>query len=159
MCRNGSSAPAGWRDEAARKGSATVSAIRRGGRRVCRNAARFARSPPLARPRPGLSRRSNRGTSARGIGSAGLRIQQALDLTELALGSRRGSVLVRRGKGGPRREVGMDDWGSEQLEPWLKVCQATPVGSLFCVISAMPRSSWPAVAMSSHRGRVPTHRW
>src|ERR1700750_2529349 len=42
----------------------------------------------------------------------GLRIQEALDLTELDLDPRRGSVLVRRGKGGQRREVGMDDWAS-----------------------------------------------
>ena len=42
---------------------------------------------------------------------SGLRIQEALDLTELDLDRRRGSLLVRRGKGGRRREVGMDDWG------------------------------------------------
>jgi site-specific recombinase XerC len=52
---------------------------------------------------------------------AGLRIQEALDLSELDLDPRRGSVLVRRGKGGQRREVGMDDWGFEQLDSWLKV--------------------------------------
>ena len=52
---------------------------------------------------------------------AGLRIQEALDLNELDLDRRRGSVLVRRGKGGRRREVGMDEWGFEQLEPWLTV--------------------------------------
>src|SRR3954451_20926477 len=45
---------------------------------------------------------------------AGLRVQEALDPNELALDRRRGSVLVRRGKGGRRREVGMDDWGFEQ---------------------------------------------
>src|SRR3954467_11402446 len=65
---------------------------------------------------------------------AGLRIQEALDLTELDLDARRGSVLVRRGKGGRRREVGMDDWGFEQLEPWLRARQATPVAPLLCVI-------------------------
>ena len=48
---------------------------------------------------------------------AGLRIQEALALTEGDLDQRRGSLLVRRGKGGRRREVGMDAWGWEQLEP------------------------------------------
>src|SRR4051812_30667888 len=51
---------------------------------------------------------------------AGLRIQEALDLGELDLDPRRGSVLVRSGKGGRRREVGMDNWGLEPLEPWLR---------------------------------------
>jgi integrase len=72
------------------------------------------------------------GLRARGLSvvlwRAGLRIQEALDLTELDLDPRRGSILVRRGKGGHRREVGMDDWGFEQLEPWLQVRQSMPVG-------------------------------
>jgi integrase len=42
---------------------------------------------------------------------AGLRIGEALALTEADLEPARGSLLVRRGKGGRRREVGMDDWG------------------------------------------------
>ena len=50
---------------------------------------------------------------------AGLRIHEALALAEADLDPRRGSLLVRRGKGGRRREVGMDDWAWEQLEPWL----------------------------------------
>jgi integrase len=57
---------------------------------------------------------------------AGLRIQEALDLAELDLDPRRGSVLVRCGKGGRRREVGMDDWGFEQLEPWLRARETLP---------------------------------
>src|SRR3954454_1145582 len=69
---------------------------------------------------------------------AGLRIQEALDLNELDLDRRRGSVLVRRGKGGRRREIGMDDLGFEQLEPWLTVRRTMPVGPLFCVINAPP---------------------
>jgi integrase len=40
---------------------------------------------------------------------AGLRIHEALLLTEHDLDERRGSIVVRRGKGGRRREVGMDD--------------------------------------------------
>jgi integrase len=39
---------------------------------------------------------------------AGLRISEALALTETDLDPDRGALLVRRGKGGKRREVGMD---------------------------------------------------
>ena len=42
---------------------------------------------------------------------AGLRIHEALTLAEPDLDHRRGSLLVRRGKGGRRREVGVDEWG------------------------------------------------
>jgi integrase len=41
---------------------------------------------------------------------AGLRISEALALQESDLDRGRGAVLVRRGKGGTRREVGMDRW-------------------------------------------------
>jgi len=50
---------------------------------------------------------------------AGLRISEALSLAERDLDPGRGAVLVRNGKGGERREVGMDEWGWEQLWPWL----------------------------------------
>jgi integrase len=63
---------------------------------------------------------------------AGLRISEALSLGEGDLDPRRGSVLVRRGKGGRRREVGMDDWAWEQLQPWLGGRRDLPVGPLFC---------------------------
>lgn len=42
---------------------------------------------------------------------AGLRISEALALAESDLDAARGSILVRRGKGGRRREIGMDPWG------------------------------------------------
>jgi site-specific recombinase XerD len=69
----------------------------------------------------------------------GLRIQEALALTERDLDPRRGSVLVRNGKGGRRREVGMDQWGFEQLRPWLSERERLPIGPLFCVIDGPTR--------------------
>ena len=68
---------------------------------------------------------------------AGLRIQEALDLTEADLDQRRGSLLVRRGKGGRRREVGMDDWGWQELQPWLELRLELP--SARCSASSTAR--------------------
>jgi site-specific recombinase XerD len=65
---------------------------------------------------------------------AGLRISEALALTESDLDAARGAILVRRGKGGKRREVGMDRWAWEQLSPWLRTRASLPIGALFCVL-------------------------
>src|ERR1035437_9901508 len=65
---------------------------------------------------------------------AGLRISEALALAETDMDARRGAVLIRRGKGDKRREVGMDAWAWEQLEPWQYLRTRFPVGSFFCVI-------------------------
>ena len=65
---------------------------------------------------------------------AGLRISEALDLAETDLDRSRGAVVVRAGKGGRRREVGMDRWAWGQLTSYLEVRAALPVGALFCVI-------------------------
>jgi site-specific recombinase XerD len=70
---------------------------------------------------------------------AGLRISEALALTESDLDRSRGAVLVRRGKGGKRREVGMDRWAWENLEPWLAIRARLPVGALFCVLRGPTR--------------------
>ncbi|MGH2948303.1 MAG: tyrosine-type recombinase/integrase [Solirubrobacteraceae bacterium] len=48
---------------------------------------------------------------------AGLRIQEALALAEADLDQRRGALLVRRGKGGRRREVGMDAGAGRSCSP------------------------------------------
>ncbi len=66
---------------------------------------------------------------------AGLRISEALALMESDLEVSRGSMLVRRGKGGRRREVGMDEWAWDQLRPWLEARVSLPIGPLFCVIN------------------------
>jgi len=76
---------------------------------------------------------------------AGLRVSEALALAESDLEPTRGAILVRRGKGGRRREVGMDEWGWEQLRPWIETRLRFPVGPLLCVINAPTTGrSWSA---------------
>jgi len=54
---------------------------------------------------------------------------------------------VRRGKGGRRREVGMDDSAWEQLAPWLQVRVELPVGPLLCIATGPTRGrAWSAGA-------------
>src|SRR5436309_11518206 len=72
---------------------------------------------------------------------AGLRINEALSLTETDLDERRGSILVRHGKNDRRREVGMGPWGWSALQPWLTESAKLPAGPLLCVID---RSSSPS---------------
>src|SRR5215471_13899391 len=65
---------------------------------------------------------------------AGLRISEAPALQDSDLDRSHGAVLVRRGKGGKRREVGMDRWGWEQLDPWPEVRGELPRERRLCVI-------------------------
>jgi site-specific recombinase XerD len=65
---------------------------------------------------------------------AGLRISEALGLAEGDLDPTRGAIVVRRGKGGKRREIGMDEWGWVQLRPWLEHRTSIPIGAVFCLI-------------------------
>ncbi|MDX6620858.1 MAG: integrase/recombinase XerD [Gaiellales bacterium] len=86
---------------------------------------------------------------------AGLRIAEALELAESDLDERRGALLVRHGKGGKRREVGMDDWGWEQLRPWTAQRTALPVGHLFCIIEGPTRGRpWAPGAVRTQLRRV-----
>ncbi len=85
----------------------------------------------------------------------GLRIQEALALGEQDLDPQRGSVLVRVGKRGRRREIGMDAWGWEQLRPWLGARVELPAGPLFCVIDGPTRGRpWSSTAVRSELRRL-----
>ena len=87
----------------------------------------------------------------------GLRIQEALQLAERDLDPRRGSLLIRVGKGGRRREIGMDAWGFEQLRPWLQARLELPVGPLFCVIDGPTRGhAWTAAGVRVEFRRLAT---
>src|SRR5680860_831146 len=86
---------------------------------------------------------------------AGLRVQEALALGERDLDPHRGSLLVRHGKGGRRREIGMDALGWEQLSPWLAARVELPVGPLFCIIDGPTRGRpWSSAAVRSELRRL-----
>jgi integrase len=85
---------------------------------------------------------------------AGLRINEALSLTESDLDPARGAVLVRRGKGGKRREVGMDTWAWDQLQPWMTFRQTLPTATRSHPgRRATPNRPAPAPSRLRHRDR------
>jgi site-specific recombinase XerC len=88
---------------------------------------------------------------------AGLRIGEALALAETDLDPARGAVLVRAGKGGKRREVGLDAWGWRTLDPWLEYRRQLPVGPLFCVLHGPSRGRpWSPAAVRRELRRAGT---
>src|SRR5829696_707752 len=111
---------------------------------------RYPADPPTIEEIVTVMRRAGDGVHGRRLRGlivvlwrAGLRICEALALAEADLDARRGS-------GGRRREVGMDDWAWEQLAPWLQTRVALPVGPLFCVINGATRGRpWAAAAARS----------
>jgi integrase len=85
---------------------------------------------------------------------AGLRVQEALALAEHDLDPRRGSVLVRNGKGGRRREVGMDEWGWEHLRPWLNARAELSSGPCSASSTAPPAGERGQAPRSAGRSRL-----
>ena len=86
---------------------------------------------------------------------AGLRISEALALTESDLDPKTGSVLVRSGKGGKRRMVGMDDWGWEHVARWTEHRVQLPIGPLFCILAGPTRGrGWSTTAARGELRRL-----
>lgn len=78
----------------------------------------------------------------------GLRISEALALTETDVDQRNGSLLIRHGKNDKRREAGIDEWGLDHLNIWLHQRVQLPVGPLFCIIDGPTRGrAWAATAV------------
>ena len=86
---------------------------------------------------------------------AGLRISEALALTESDLEPKTGSVLVRCGKGGKRRIVGMDDWAWDHVARWTEHRVQLPIGPLFCIRAGPTRGrGWSATAARGELRRL-----
>jgi site-specific recombinase XerC len=104
------------------------------------------------------------GARARGLivvlWRAGLRISEALGLAERDLDPARGAIVVCQGKGGRCREIGMDEWGWEQLRPWLEHPASLPIGTVFCVISGPTRGRrWSGPAARAQLRRLAARAW
>ena len=86
---------------------------------------------------------------------AGLRISEALDLAETDLDRPNGKITIRRGKGGKRREVGLDRWAWSRLEPWMEIRAGLPPGTLLCVIHGPTAGRrWEASAARKQLKRI-----
>ncbi len=128
-----------------RRSPATLSSFHQG-RAPCNKGRRYPPDPPSVEEIIAVMRACGsrpEGVRLRAVivvlWRAGLRISEALALSESDLDRRRGAVLVRHGKGGKRREVGMDRWAWEQLDPWLELRAGLPAGALFCVVPGPTR--------------------
>jgi site-specific recombinase XerC len=115
---------------------------------------RYPADPPRVEEIIALMRAAGDGPHGRRLlslivirGRAGLRSHAALALVEADLDQPRGALLVRRGNGRRRRELGMDAWGWAELEPWLELRVELPVGPLFCVLTGPTRGrQWTSAA-------------
>jgi len=143
-----------WLDAAGRRRSpATMPGFHRG-RPPCNKGRRYPADPPSVEEIVTVMRVAGErphGLRTRALvvllWRAGLRISEALAVAESDLDRERGGVLVRDGKGGKRREVGMDHWAWEQIAPWLETRVSLPVGALVCVIDGPTRGRpWSAAA-------------
>ena len=64
-------------------------------------------------------------------------------------------MLVRAGKGGKRRMVGMDDWGWEHVARGTEHRVRLPVGPLFCILAGPTRGrGWSATAARAELRRL-----
>jgi site-specific recombinase XerD len=66
---------------------------------------------------------------------SGLRISEALALHEQDLNERDRSIFVRNGKGNKSRKAAMDEFGWQELRPWLEERKTLPVGTVFPIVT------------------------
>ena len=147
-------------DRAGRPRSPATTSSFHQGRAPTNKGLRYPPDPPTVAEIVAVMRvagESSEGVRLRGIivvlWRAGLRISEALALNETDLDPRRGSLVVRRGKGDKRREVGMDRWAWAHLDPWLELRRELPAGRLFCVLRG-PTRGRPCASAGIERQRA-----
>ncbi len=133
-------------DRAGRRRSPATMPGFHAGHAPCHKGLRYPADPPKVEEIIAVMRASGdaaHGRRLRGLivimWRAGLRIQEALALTEGDLDPRRGAVLVRRGKGGRRREVGMEHGDGSSSSPGL-TCGARSRSVRCCASSTVRRA-------------------
>jgi site-specific recombinase XerD len=133
-------------DAAGRRRSAATMPGHRRGQAPRNKGMRYPADPPSVEEIVLVKRHAGdrpRGLRLRGLivvmWRAGLPVSEALALTQSDLDQARGAILARHGKANTRREVGMDQEGSELLGPWLAYRVQIPVGALFYVIDGRTR--------------------
>jgi site-specific recombinase XerD len=149
-------------DAAGRRRSPATMPVHHAGRAPRNKGMRYPADPPTVDEIVAVMRQAGEDRHGRRLRAlivalwrAGLRIQEALALTETDLDERRGSVLIRHGKNDKRREVGMDAWAWSALAPWIADRTGLPVGPLFCVIDGPTRGrAWSASAVRVELGGV-----
>jgi site-specific recombinase XerD len=90
------------------------------------------------------------------LSRAGLRIHEALALSEAGLDRRRGCAARPPWQRRPRAAAaGLDEWACEQLQPWTALRLELPVGPLLCVITGPTRGRpWSSAAARSDLRRT-----
>jgi integrase len=149
-------------DRADRRRSPATMPGYRAGRPPRNKGARFPADPPSVEEIVAVMHQAGDGPHALRVRAliavlwrAGLRIDEALHLAESDLDPERGSLLIRAGNNGKRREVGMDDWGFGHVHAWRAHRAELPVGPLLCVIEGRSRgSAWSATAARAQLRRL-----
>jgi site-specific recombinase XerD len=149
-------------DRAGRRRSPATMPGYHAGRPPRNKGVRFPADPPSVEEIVAVMRQAGDGPHALRVRAliavlwrAGLRIDEALHLAESDLDPERGSLVIRRGKGGKRREVGMDDWGWDHVYAWRARRVELPAGPLLCVIEGRSRGrAWSPTAARAQLRRL-----
>jgi integrase len=164
----------GWRDDMSeprlldttgRRRSPAATPGHRAGCSPANKGVRYPADPPRIEEIIAVMRQAGSGAHADRVRAliailwrAGLRISEALALTESDLDPQSGYVLIRAGKGGKRRMVGMDDWAWEHVNTWTTRRIQLPIGPLFCILDGPTRGrAWSATGARAELRQLAAH--